>query len=133
LGILVVSRNDPSIGKQTDGVESLQGTATSMDTFYVRNEDSEIAVSEALFAWRGGEIVLIGEQSDDRWYLARGWRSADRLTDVRRWSFADAQRFVAQVRRLVWEAAPDPVRADRAAAAAAGWVMARTGQRPGTG
>jgi hypothetical protein len=104
-----------------------------MDRFYVRSEESEIAVSEALFAWRGGEIVLFGEQADDRWYLARGWRSADRLTDVRRWSFANAERFVTQVRRLVWEAAPDPARADHAAAAAADWVVLRTGQRPEAG
>jgi hypothetical protein len=102
-----------------------------MDRFHVRSEEAEIAVSEALFAWRGGEIVLLGEQSDGRWYLARGWRGADRLTDVRRWSFASAERFVTQVRRLVWEAAPDPARADRAAAAASDWVMLRTGQRPG--
>jgi hypothetical protein len=104
-----------------------------MDRFHVHSEESELAVSAALFAWRGGEIVLIGEQSDERWYLARGWRSGDRLTDVRRWSFASGERFVTQVRRLVWEAAPDPARADRAAAAAAEWVMLRPGQRPEAG
>ena len=108
-------------------------TAMVMDRFYVRSEESEIAVSEVLFAWCGGEIVLLGEQSEQRWYLARGWRSGDRLTDVRRWSFANAERFVTQVRRLVWEAAPDPVRANQAAAAAADWVMLRTGQRPEAG
>jgi hypothetical protein len=101
-----------------------------MDRSHVTSSESEIAVSEALFAWRGGEIVLLGEQDGDRWYLSRGWRSGDRLTDVRRWSFANPERFVTQVRRLVWDAAPDPYRADQAAVAAAEWVSLRTGGRP---
>lgn len=111
----------------------MPGAAMVMDTFYVRSEESEIAGGAELFGWRGGEIVLLGEQADERWYLARGWRGADRLTDVRRWSFASAERFVAQVRRLVSEVAPDPARADQAAAAAADWVALRTRQRPNAG
>ncbi|MEA2527857.1 MAG: hypothetical protein QOF01_4422 [Thermomicrobiales bacterium] len=104
-----------------------------MDRSYVQSDESEIAVSEALFVWRGGEIVLLGEHSDDRWYLARGWRSGDRLTDVRRWSFANRERFVTQVRRLVWEAASDPARANQAAIAAADWALLSTGGRPEAG
>jgi hypothetical protein len=104
-----------------------------MDRSNLQCGDTEIAVSEALFGWRGGEIVLLGEQGGDRWYLARGWRSGDRLTDVRRWSFAGPERFVAQVRRLVWEAAPTPLRVDEAAAAAANWVALRTGRQAETG
>jgi hypothetical protein len=107
--------------------------AIAVDRSYVEREESAIAVSEALFAWRGREIVLLGEQNGDRWYLARGWRSGDRMTDVRRWSFSNPERFVTQVRRLVWEAAPDPARAAEAAAAAANWVMLRTGARPEAG
>ena len=75
--------------------------AIGMDRYHVQSDESEIAVSEALFAWRGGEIVLLGEQDGDRWYLSRGWKCGDRLTDVRRWSFANSARFVTQVRRLV--------------------------------
>ncbi len=107
--------------------------AIGMDRYHVQSDESEIAVSEALFAWRGGEIVLLGEQDGDRWYLSRGWKCGDRLTDVRRWSFANSARFVTQVRRLVWDVAPDPFRANQAAAAAADWVSLRTGGRPDVG
>jgi hypothetical protein len=60
-----------------------------------------------LFAWRGSGIVLFGERNDDRWILARGWLNADRLEDVRRWSFAQPVAFSGQVRRLVKEATGD--------------------------
>ncbi len=92
-----------------------------------------MAVSETVFAWHGGGIVLLGEQSEGRWHLARSWRSADRLTDVRRWSFVNPARFVTQVRRLVWEAALDPSRANLAATAAADWVLLRTECHPSEG
>ena len=103
-----------------------------MDRRYFQSDEPAIGTCPALFAWRGGEIVLFGEQNDDRWHLSRGWRSADRLTDVRRWSFSTPERFVAQVRRLVWEAVLDPGRAADAAAAAADWVVFRTGGAPRT-
>jgi hypothetical protein len=98
-----------------------------IDRFSLRQGELHVDVEPALFAWRGGEIVLFGERTDDRWRLARGWRSADRLTDVRRWSFATPERFVAQVRRLAWEAVLDPSRAAAAAAAAADWVAFQIG------
>jgi hypothetical protein len=101
--------------------------ARVMDRSQVRPDESDLEATQALFAWRGGEIVLFGERADDRWLLARGWRSADCLTDVRRWSFATAERFVAQVRRLALEAVGDPDRADDAAGGAAAWVVFRAG------
>jgi hypothetical protein len=61
----------------------------------------------SLFTWRGSGIVLFGERNDDRWILARGWLNADRLEDVRRWSFAQPVAFSGQVRRLVKEATGD--------------------------
>jgi hypothetical protein len=101
--------------------------AKIMDRRYIRGNETETGAAQALFGWRGGEIVLFGERSDGRWHLSRGWRSADRLTDVRRWSFATPERFVAQVRRLALEAVADRERATAAAAAAADWVSYQTG------
>ncbi|HEU5433275.1 MAG TPA: hypothetical protein VFU81_16535, partial [Thermomicrobiales bacterium] len=57
-----------------------------------------------LFGWAGAGIVLLGEQTGERWVVARAWREADALTDVRRWSFAAPTLFARQVRRLVLEA-----------------------------
>ena len=88
--------------------------------------DPRITAGDALFGWRGDGIVLIGEQDNACWVLARGWRTGDRLTDVRRWCFDDTARFVAQVRRLVADATGDVTRAVTAAAAAADWVQLRT-------
>lgn len=83
---------------------------------------SVTTASADLFAWSGGEIVLFAERCDDRWVVARGWRDRDRLGDVRRWSFADARRFVGQVRRLAHEATGDLTAARAAAAAAQAWA-----------
>lgn len=81
-----------------------------------------IQVTEGLFAWRGGQVVLIGERSDERWILARGWPEEDRLTDVRRWSFATPERFAVQVLRLVRDVAGRGPEADRARDAALAWA-----------
>jgi hypothetical protein len=86
---------------------------------------TDVRATSALFAWRGGEIVLFGERSGEHWVLARGWRDADRLTDVRRWSFSTPERFVSQVRRLAWEAVSDAARSAAAAASASAWVATR--------
>ena len=77
-----------------------------------------------LFAWSGGGIVLLGERSADRWVVARGWRRDDRLTDVRRWSFADPRAFAGQIRRLAHEATGDRTGAAAAGSAAATWSRA---------
>lgn len=87
--------------------------------------DCEIVVGELLFAWRGAGIVLFAERYGSNWVLARGWRAGDRLTDVRRWVFTDAKRFVGQVRRLVLDATSSSLNAIDAADAAAGWVVLR--------
>ena len=46
----------------------------------------------------------MGQVENGRYVLARGWIENDRLTHVRRWSFATAEKFSGQVRRLVMEA-----------------------------
>jgi hypothetical protein len=68
------------------------------------NSDTTGGVVAPVFLWRGAGIVLIGTREGERFVLARGWLRADRLTDVRRWSFLDRRRFSVQVRRLVSEA-----------------------------
>lgn len=98
-----------------------------MDHRDVRRSKSEVVVSPILFAWRGGQIVLFGDRTDQGWHLARGWFAPDQLTDVRRWTFASPERFVAQVHRLAGEAVSDARQADAAARAAAAWIAVRSG------
>lgn len=85
---------------------------------------SRTLTTPLLFAWRGGEIVLLGERSGGRWVVARGWRDRDRLCDVRRWSFGDARSFARQVRRLAMEATGDRGASRVAGEAAAVWSAA---------
>lgn len=80
------------------------------------------AAAADLFTWGGGGVVLLGERVDGRWVLARGWRQGDRLSDVRRWSFADRRAFAGQVRRLVRDATGDAAAGRRAAADASAWT-----------
>jgi hypothetical protein len=75
-----------------------------------------------LFAWSGGGIVLLGERTADRWVVARGWCQGDRLTDVRRWFFADPRAFAGQIRRLAHDATGDHGAARAAAADALAWT-----------
>lgn len=96
---------------------------TSSQTALPPLPECEIVVGESLFAWRGAGIVLFGERDGINWVLARGWRSGDRLTDIRRWVFAESDRFVGQVRRLVFDATTNSPLAVDAANAAAGWVL----------
>jgi hypothetical protein len=84
----------------------------------------EALAAGALFAWSGGGIVLFAERLGERWVLARGWREADRLAHVRRWSFAEPRALAGQVRRLADEATGDRALAVRVAAAAAAWTAA---------
>ncbi len=56
----------------SSGSSSVLEMAIGMDRYHVQRGESEIAVSESLFAWRGGEIVLLGEQAEDRWYPVAG-------------------------------------------------------------
>ena len=87
-----------------------------MYDFIADHETTETtnAATAPIFAWRGRETVLLGMREGNRFVLARGWIRADRLTDVRRWSFSDPARFALQVRRLVAESG---CTADDAAAA----------------
>ncbi|CAA9564850.1 MAG: hypothetical protein AVDCRST_MAG49-2815 [uncultured Thermomicrobiales bacterium] len=91
---------------------------------------------DALFAWRGGAVVLFAERSDGptgaRWVIARGWPSGDRLTDVRRWVFDTPVRFAGQVRRLSYEATGDHRAATDLARRALAWASAQDGPGRGT-
>lgn len=82
------------------------------------------ATAATLFMWRGGGIVLIGEHENGRWVLARSWLHADRLADVRRWSFAQPIPFSGQVRRLVMEANGDFATAREEGFRALAWTEA---------
>ncbi len=82
--------------------------------------------TSSLFLWRGNGIVLLGQHSEGRWILARGWVTADALEHVRRWSFAAPGPFAGQVRRLVAEATGDQVLARDESARALAWVSAIT-------
>ena len=79
---------------------------------------------DSLFLWRGNGIVLLGQHSEGRWVLARGWVTADALEHVRRWSFAAPGPFAGQVRRLVAEATGDQMTASDERARALAWVSA---------
>ena len=83
---------------------------------------SHAAAASGLFAWSGGGIVLLAERAEERWVVARGWRQGDRLSDVRRWSFADPRAFAGQVRRLAREATGDPTGARDIGDAALAWT-----------
>ena len=76
-----------------------------------------------LFAWRDRTVVLLAERADNRWLLARGWLSGDRLLHVRRWSFPAAPALACQVRRLVREATDAPDQAGKASAALLAWAV----------
>lgn len=72
-----------------------------------------------LFAWTGRDVVLMLEQRDGRWIVARGWRGVDELRHVRRWTFASAAAAASQIRRLVRDANGD---ATAASGAVSRWV-----------
>lgn len=89
-----------------------------MDEMPVRR----LHISDQLLAWTEGSVVLFAQYANDQWQLARGWRRADCLTDVRRWSFDCPARFAGQFRRLVFEIAGDPGLAERMSIVAGDWV-----------
>lgn len=82
------------------------------------------AQTTALFMWRGSGIVLLGEQCEGRWILARAWLQGDRLEYVRRWSFAEPTVFSKQVRRLVMEASGDGTLSREEGQRALSWTAA---------
>ncbi|MGH2559685.1 MAG: hypothetical protein ACRDJH_11515, partial [Thermomicrobiales bacterium] len=100
-----------------------------MDDARHERRQTTLYLTDELFAWRGGEIVLFGEWSDARWVLARGWPAGDRLTDVRRWHFGSRERFVAQVLRLVRDATGRETDALHARDAAVMWTTRCAGAR----
>lgn len=97
----------------SDGIQQFTAPQTRVDT-------------SCLYLWRGHGIVLLGEFSDGRWILARGWVTGDALEHVRRWSFAASGPFAGQVRRLVTEASGDQVSGRNESDRALAWVSAVT-------
>jgi hypothetical protein len=97
-----------------------------MNDFLVARSAPPIPGSKAtaLFMWRGGGIVLIGEHEQGRWVLARAWLQGDRLEHVRRWSFAAPIPFSGQVRRLIVDAVSDHALARDEAFRALAWAEA---------
>ena len=93
---------------------------------------SSTLASPDLFAWQGGRVVILVEPNlfGSRWYVVRGWRSGDRLTDIRRWSFAAARPMAGQIRRLVEEATGDTALAAQTSTAAAAWAAVHSGSSP---
>jgi hypothetical protein len=85
---------------------------------------SSLRVSDVLFAWRGGQVALFGERTDEHWVLARGWPEDDRLADIRRWYFSTPGAFATQVFRLVREATCNIAESERARDAALTWAGA---------
>ncbi|HET8523591.1 MAG TPA: hypothetical protein VFL82_10165 [Thermomicrobiales bacterium] len=85
---------------------------------------SSLRVSDALFAWRGGQVALLGERTDDHWVLARGWPEEDRLADIRRWYFSSPEAFATQVFRLVREATCNIAESTHVRDAALTWATA---------
>ena len=83
-----------------------------------------------LFAWRGGEVVLLAQRSEGRWVVARGWREGDRLAHVRRWSFADPRGLAGQVRRLTLEASGAAAGSARSCGDALAWAASDGGRMP---
>jgi len=89
-------------------------------------EGARLLVSRGLFAWQGGRILLLGQRTAGCWIVARAWRDQDRLTDVRRWSFANPDTFSRQIGRLAREEIGAGAVADLPAAALA-WAVAEGG------
>lgn len=81
-----------------------------------------VSASPILYLWRGNGIVLIGEYSNGRWVLARGWVTVEALEHVRRWTFAAPGPFAGQVRRLVAEACGDHLTARNESTRALAWT-----------
>jgi hypothetical protein len=80
--------------------------------------------TEELLAWTDGRVVLLVEREDDAWVIARSWKQADRLTDVRRWRFACERCLIGQMRRLVRERIAGDEACNHAALSLAVWLEA---------
>lgn len=78
--------------------------------------------ADALFSWSGRRVVIFVEPGEGGWTLSRGWRSGDRLVDVRRWTFDSSRRVAGQMRRLVFEATGDRKTADAVAGELKVWL-----------
>jgi hypothetical protein len=69
-------------------------------------------------------MILLGYRDGSEWVLARGWRTRDRFSDIRRWRFTAAEHFATQVFRLIRDEGLDDASARMAESAAGAWVIA---------
>jgi len=76
-----------------------------------------------LYRWSNGTIVIFAERDGSEWAISRGWRTGDRLDDVRRWRFESERRLVGQLRRLVREATDDHLAANAAVSELEIWIQ----------
>jgi hypothetical protein len=88
-----------------------------------RHNHPAVAPHPDLFTWSGGDVVLLASREADRLVIARGWRQADRLEHIRRWSFATPPTFAGQIKRLVRDATADSSTASHVAHAALTWAL----------
>jgi len=122
-----VLESDPSLAGAADRSTGITGAVGDAEAAALGQcAPPTLHGTDDLFAWRGGGIVLLVERADgpegERWVVARGWPSGDRLTDVRRWTFASPTRLAGQVRRLAGEATGDTAAAVDLAARALAWA-----------
>lgn len=78
----------------------------------------------SLYLFGAGRVILLGYREGDGWVLARGWRTRDRFSDIRRWRFTVAEHFAAQVFRLIRDEGVNDSSAKAAEAAAVEWAVA---------
>lgn len=77
-----------------------------------------------LYLFGTGRVILLGYRDGDEWVLARGWRTRDRFSDIRRWRFTVAEHFAAQVFRLMRDEGLNDASARMAESAAVDWAIA---------
>jgi hypothetical protein len=85
---------------------------------------SQSNADPGLYLFGVGRVVLLGYREGDEWVLARGWRTRDRFSDIRRWRFTVAEHFAAQVFRLIRDEGLNDSSAKNAESAAVEWSIA---------
>ncbi len=89
-----------------------------------RSSPSPSDADAALYRFGAGRIVLFGYREGDEWILARGWRTRDRFSDIRRWRFTAPEHFAAQAFRLIRDQGLNDSSARDAESAAVRWAIA---------
>ena len=53
---------------------------------------------DLLFVWSCGEVALFGDRGEGKLLIVKAFKSKDRLSDIRRWSFENDRVLLGQVR-----------------------------------